>query len=266
MKEPIFKEHYQTGFYFFWKWQYMLRHYYLIYTKGLQPEKRPNVDLYLISIRSQEPEHYPLPSEKNGFADENALLADILTKKDRRYIKTSDEILTDYYNGQLSFEDLLINVPKNYRRGYHLVKFEYKDNVLTMTVDTTKVDVMRQKKGILDEISGKLDIVGEHENFEGEGIVPERTISVGHEKYWRQAASKKVSKLKVNFLVRATGLWLWDYNANSRRLSQEGINNMLYKFPDLEKEDSKADLWQDKYRKRAKLTHRCIEEIEVLPI
>jgi len=234
MEDPIFKEEFQVGFYFFWKWQYQQRNNYLSFIKGMEANEILDVDNYLKNIDTS-----------------------------KRYTKTSSEIIKDYFDKAITLENLLTKVPRSFRRGYHLVDFKYKNKVLTSTIDTSRIDVDRNKKGILDEINGVLQMIIDEQK--GIGIVPEKPQSIGHEKYWRKAASNDLINLKVNFLVRATGLWLWDRTKN-QKCSEKDINDMFDIFPNLDADDTDSSHWYSKFRKRLALTHKCIQEVEVLSI
>ena len=245
MKEPHHKQPYQTGFYFFWKWQYYLRHQYAKHNK----DNKSTIDF----------EKYLANYHENT-----------------KYKKTSDQILVEYINGKLKIENLLTSSPIWLRRGYHLVDLQYKDSILYANINTKKIDIKRNKKGILDEIEGILDLIIEEQ--EGECLVPEHPLSIGHEKYWRNAANGKVKKLKLNFSSRVIGLWIWEHTICKDCKIITVMDRLREKHPDImEIEDRKNEEKEnhrnkeihhelDKYKKYLYQTQKSIKDIEVLPL
>jgi hypothetical protein len=228
----------KVGFYFYWKWQYQLRNDYLHYDN--ETEKVTDINSYL------------------DIADQ-----------DKRYLKKSEEIIRSWLNEDIKLDNLLTYVPRFYRSGYHFVESDYKDNVLSLSIsiDTSQYDIKKIKKSIMTEVYGIFQFI-EDEQI-GDGIVPERMQCIGHENYWRGAALKEVKDLRLDFLARAVGLWLWDYQANHSDKTISNIIDRLFDFfPDLlDIDETLEDGWvESKYRKRLDATKLCVRKIEVLPM
>lgn len=245
MREPYHTPPYQTGFYFFWKWHYFLRSEYIKFCE--ENDDSISVEYFIYNY-----------------------------EEDDKYKMTSDQILKYYTDHHLRAENILCFVPKWFRLGYNVVDIQYEDNILQFIINTKEIDIERHKKSIMLEVEGMLDQIKAEQR--GEGKVPEKPVSIGHEKYWRRAASREVTNLKLSFLPRAIGLWLWDYSIKY----DDDIVTMMdvlfdhhpkireiegYKSEEREqKRNEEIHYEYDKYRKYLGQTHKSIKNIDVLPL
>ncbi|EFI36189.1 hypothetical protein Dthio_PD3645 [Desulfonatronospira thiodismutans ASO3-1] len=233
----------KVGFYFYWKWQYQLRNDYL----HNDNETEQAIDI-------------------NSYLD--------IVDQDKSYVKKSEEIIRSWLNGDIRLDSLLTCVPRFYRSGYHFVESYYKDNVLSLSIsiDTSNFDIKKIKKNITNELDGIFQLIEDEQN--GDGIVPERILCIGHEHYWRGAALKEVKDLRLDFLARAVGLWIWDQkNKSPDKSPDKSISQLMDEladlFPDIvEIDEGKPDAWhlESKWYKRYYTTDKCIKKIEVINI
>jgi len=227
----------KVGFYFYWKWQYQLRNDYLHYDNETEQIK-----------------------EINSYLD--------IVDQDKSYVKKSEEIIRSWINEDIRLDSLLTCVPRFYRSGYHFVESHYKDNVLSLSIsiDTSNFDIKKIKKNITNELDGIFQLIEDEQN--GDGIVPERIQCIGHEHFWRGAALKEVKDLRLDFLARAIGLWIWDQKNKSRDKSIFQLEDELaYLFPDIvEIDEGRPNTLhpESKCYKRYNATNECIKNIEML--
>ena len=240
----IYRDYYKTGFYYFFKWQYLLRHDFLNYIDQMDFES------YLKTVRDE---------------------------KDK-YLDNSENLLQKHLNNDLKLSHLLTLTPRWVRTGQHLVNFSFEDPVLKMEINLDKVKVQNRrdqeknrdgteeneddslktyKVSLMEEIEGALRMAIDYQR--GDAHLPEQFKVIGSKNSW-ESDDTDIKSLYINLVARLTGLVMWDW----RTIDNLNVVTMMdifhEKYPFFKVETKQASNPYNKYEKRFYRTKKCIQK------
>lgn len=226
-----------SSFFFFFKFQYMLRHDFL------EESELTTFDDYLTQAREN-------PS----------------TSVYRPHSLQAIEILFEkYLSGEYKPEHFYFLVPRRFKRaGRPIVTCEYDPPELKLKINLEQIDLEEVSRNrIHQEIDNLLDLAKPDEEGEVCLLKDAEYSGLNYEDLWRYVDPEPQPKrLQLNFIERFTGLVLWDWRQKAPSFSWNALIDGLYErfFYQYEGETQKESEDEESlFRKRLNLTDRCIK-------